>query len=491
VEGTRFSDFRGALGRRRQVGSEVRAPSVFGETMSKTIFQCVVTLFGAGAAFGTNIVLNPGFETGNFTSWTADSGPHWLVESSDGAILGPHSGNFYANNACSGASCITTPNSFLFQNLTTVVNQAYTLTFWYDRGAMFTGPAGPEELLVLWNGTHAIDLAQATSGFSDPGWTQFTVTGLTASSTSTHLEFRGRQDSAQLGVDDIDVEASSAVPEPASLTFVASALLGFGLFAKYRKRNLYGIGHDAATRLPAIQMKSRYKLQGEDEMRFRFAPLMALLATTALVHAANVINATGPSPFFFGGQAVFVAAWSQGAAYTNVTITMPLEDRSNGGPIGGVEGTVYLMNQIGPGTTTTNQVAPPIAISGLTNAFTSRALFTGLTLPAGSYYVVLVPTNTDPSSMSPGASNSAVVTTGTSVTFLGAGNTSSAAVYPPATSVPLGTAEGSLLFTVTGDPAGSIPTTPVPPSLILTLTAMGGVGIYRGRKFLRRRTVQS
>jgi hypothetical protein len=225
-------------------------------------------------------------------------------------------------------------------------------------------------------------------------------------------------------------------------------------------------------------------------MRFRLASLMALVATTALVQAANVINATGPSSVFFGNQAVFVLGWSQGAAYTNVTITMPLEDNTSGGPIGGVEGTVYLMNQIGPGTTTANQVAPPISISGLTSAFTSRTLFTGLTLPAGNYYVVLVPTNKSPLSMSPSGSNSSVVTTGTSVTFLGTDNTASAAVYPPATVVSLGTGEGSLTFAVAGDPAG-LPSTPVPPSLILVLTAMGGLGIYHGRKFVRSGTMQS
>jgi hypothetical protein len=225
-------------------------------------------------------------------------------------------------------------------------------------------------------------------------------------------------------------------------------------------------------------------------MRCRFTVLMALLATTALVHAANVISASGPSPFGFGNQAVFVLGWSQGVVYTNVTITMPLEDNSSGGPIGGVEGTVYLMNQIGPGTTSANQVVPPITISGLTNAFTPRTLFTGLMLPAGNYYVVLVPTNKSPSSMSPEGSGSSVVTTGASVTFLGIADPSSAAVYPPATSFALGTGEGSFFVTVTGDQIAT-PSTPVPPSLILVLTAMGGLGIYHGRKFLRSRTLQS
>lgn len=77
-------------------------------------------------------------------------------------------------------------------------------------------------------------------------------------------------------------------------------------------------------------------------MRFRFVSFMAILATAGLVNGANIINATGPSPFGFGGAQVFVTARAQGLTYTN------------------------LMNQIGPGATAANQVALPVAISGLT-----------------------------------------------------------------------------------------------------------------------------
>jgi hypothetical protein len=204
--------------------------------MVKTILLCVAGLFGACSGYGTNIVLNPGFETGNLMSWTTDGNGSWIVATSANGIVGPHSGTFFADSHCSSSGCINTPDSFLFQDLPTTINQTYTLTFWYDRG--ISGPVkggSSEELLVLWNGTPALDVAQLNQGGSDPGWTQFTVTGLTASSTSTRLEFRGRQDGASLGVDDVNVQASSAVPEPASLTLAGSALFGIGLFAMRKK----------------------------------------------------------------------------------------------------------------------------------------------------------------------------------------------------------------------------------------------------------------
>src|ERR1700689_1855570 len=157
----------------------------------------------------------------------------------------------------------------------------------------------------------------------------------------------------------------------------------------------------------------------------RFARDALLLTVTFALRAGpapNIIFTTGTSPFGFTGQPAFVMGWNQSLGYTNVTITAPLEDNTAAGPIGGTEGTVYLMNQVGPGTTTANQVAPPVLVSGLTNAFTTVTLFSGLSLPPGNYYLVLVPTNASPMSMSPeGASGGNVtVTTGTAVSTPGA-----------------------------------------------------------------------
>lgn len=199
-----------------------------------------------------------------------------------------------------------------------------------------------------------------------------------------------------------------------------------------------------------------------------FGIILALFATGGVAHAANVFNITGPTPFGFANQTVLVQAWTHLATYSNVSITMPMEDNSAGGPIGGVEGTVYLMNRIGPGTTTASQVAPPVVISGLTASFTPRLLFSGLTLPPGNYYMVLVSTNSNPLSMSAEGSNPVVVTTGAGILALGSGSSGSPAVYPPASSIPLNP-PGNLFITVTGDVVGVAP--------IPTLTEWGMIGM--------------
>jgi hypothetical protein len=215
-------------------------------------------------------------------------------------------------------------------------------------------------------------------------------------------------------------------------------------------------------------------------MFHRFASTTLLLVAATGLHGANVVTTTGTSPFGFSGQPAFVIGWNQAISYTGVTITMPLLD-STPTPLTGVEGTVYLVNQIGPGTTSANQVAAPVQISGLTGAYTTVTLFSGLSLPAGNYYLVLVPTNTNPMSASPEGSSGANVTntTGTSVTSLGAGVPTTLAGYPPASSTTLNT-PGNIFFSATG--TAGLPSTPAPSTLSLLLVGMLCAGLWMARR---------
>jgi len=175
-----------------------------------------------------------------------------------------------------------------------------------------------------------------------------------------------------------------------------------------------------------------------------------LLVAVAAQAATTIYDVAGPSPFGFANQTVLVEGWYQNASYNNVTITAPLEDNSSGGPIAGVEGTVYLTNKIGPGTTVANLVAPPVPVSGLTNAFTVRTLFTGLSLPPGTYYLTFRSTNSNPLSMSMEGSSTPTQTFGPGVSGVGADGQITPDPFPPATAVTL-TQPGNLFVTVTGD----------------------------------------
>lgn len=204
------------------------------------------------------------------------------------------------------------------------------------------------------------------------------------------------------------------------------------------------------------------------------------------LQAANVFSVTGPAPFSITGEIADVISWTQTTTFANVTITMPLEDITAGGPISGVEGTAYLMNQIGPGTTVANQIAGPVSISSLTNTFSTRTLFSGLTLPPGNYFVVVVRTTT--LSMAVQGSSTATVTPGSGVTDRGDGITFSLALFPPASNfipTPL-QLPTNVFITVTGDPAPTL--TPAPSSLILLLTGLAGVGLFATRRRFARRS---
>jgi hypothetical protein len=220
-------------------------------------------------------------------------------------------------------------------------------------------------------------------------------------------------------------------------------------------------------------------------MLFRFATIAALLTANVALHAANIFSVTGAS--LFGLESPPQAlGWNQTATYTNVSITMPLRDSTAGGPIATLEGTVYLMRQVGPGTTAANEVVAPVQVFGLTASFAPRTLFSGLTLAPGNYYLVFVPTTATPPSMTPAGTGSPTVTPGSGVTDLGSGGSGSSAVFPPATDLnPDIMTPENFLVTVTGDltaPSAK----PAPSSLILLLTGLAGVGLFAAkRKFAR------
>src|SRR5262249_16304858 len=111
--------------------------------------------------------------------------------------------------------------------------------------------------------------------------------------------------------------------------------------------------------------------------------------------------------------------------------------------------TIYLTNQIGPGTTAANEVAPPVLISGLTSSFVVRTLYSGIALPPGTYYLVLYTTHISPNSMSPEGSSNPVLTPGGGGTAVGGGASTMPAAYPPASTVPL-FFPGNIFVTVTG-----------------------------------------
>ena len=102
-------------------------------------------------------------------------------------------------------------------------------------------------------------------------------------------------------------------------------------------------------------------------------------AITVIAEVAGFTGGADQSP----GNAI---SFTTTSGFTDVTISALLytADFMTGGAA-----TVYLTDKIGDGTTTANEIAK-VSVTDLPGQFTTdtpAAVFTGLTLPAGTYYV--------------------------------------------------------------------------------------------------------
>lgn len=195
-------------------------------------FLIPLCVLGGVSISSANIVTNGGFEQPQIaTSFifltngsTAMNG--WTVQANSGQgvdhINATNLGN--ANWAHSGTQAVDMAGSpgpgSIYQDLTTVNGQSYNVSFWLSsNGGPFTN-----SLSVEWGGANV-------GTFSSPGfgsWTQFTIGGLVATSSTTRLQFNGLfQGNQGALLDDVSV-----VPEPMTLL----ALAPLAALARRRRR---------------------------------------------------------------------------------------------------------------------------------------------------------------------------------------------------------------------------------------------------------------
>src|ERR1017187_5426598 len=157
--------------------------------------------------------------------------------------------------------------------------------------------------------------------------------------------------------------------------------------------------------------------------------LAGLVGLNAQGHGATLVS-VGGADFGSTGIVGLGTGWSQSQAYANVGISAYLVN--GGGPGYVSQGTVYLMRSIGPGTTTDQEVSHadftlPAQYDGM---FT---LFSGLSLPAGTYWIVFSTPQSPFSYANWVISNPATVSSSGGATYLGdAVAMAGVAAYPPA-----------------------------------------------------------
>ncbi|MDO5656575.1 MAG: DUF5689 domain-containing protein [Flavobacteriaceae bacterium] len=192
--------------------------------MKKLNFLWTFLLFGV-LSFGQNLVLNPGFETGDFTSWTAGS------QLSVGDFS--HTGTFGVSG--SGLSA----RQDLIQEIAITPGETYTVSFYY-RGtgdgtdariwSSFKNSSGN---IVYLNSNTQADPLRNNNGYLpvSEGWSFHSVTfDAPASAVIFHLEVRGYTN-GNVGFDDFSLTAGGDVnpdPDPIATEVATIAALRAG-----------------------------------------------------------------------------------------------------------------------------------------------------------------------------------------------------------------------------------------------------------------------
>ena len=176
-----------------------------------------------GPAVGGNLVLNSGFETGDFSDWTLSGNVSYSLVTdraldTKGALSHvAHGGSDYALLGPIGST------GQMSQTIATTAGQTYTFSWWLGSDGNLANEFG-----ASWNGTSVFDRKDV----STQQYVNYTFSVVATGSTTT-IDFAFRNDPGYFSLDDISVTAADrpttppgtpTVPEPASI-----ALLGVGV----------------------------------------------------------------------------------------------------------------------------------------------------------------------------------------------------------------------------------------------------------------------
>jgi hypothetical protein len=186
---------------------------------SNLLCAIAIALVATGRPLSANLIVNPGFETGDFSGWTtslAASGSNLFVVPNL-EVPNPRAGNYAVSFGADGADL-----DAISQTFATTPGTRYNLGFWLEIENF------NNEFRVTFGGITLLDLIDKGSLPGRAHYRQFTFSPL-AKSSSTTLEFAGRNPPNFSFLDDVSVTPSATVTDSGSIAMLfgvsAAALL--------------------------------------------------------------------------------------------------------------------------------------------------------------------------------------------------------------------------------------------------------------------------
>ena len=210
----------------------------------------------ATSVHAQNLLSNPGFETGDFSSWSTNLDPVWDAVDSQS----PHSGTYeaYFGNP---------QTSSIYQDFPTVAGATYTISFWYQAEFDPNNVSQPSELQVLFGSGSLTGTLGSCSGnciwdsaLLATSWTQVTLT-VSATSSTSRIQFLATDQVAFIDLDDVSVvlsppsvtsvsPASGPVPGGTSVTITGTGFTGASA-VKFGAIDAASYSVDSATQITA------------------------------------------------------------------------------------------------------------------------------------------------------------------------------------------------------------------------------------------------
>jgi VPDSG-CTERM motif len=190
----------------------------------KSLCAIAIALVATGRFVSANLIVNPGFETGDFTGWTT-------TPAASGSNFGVHPNAAHSGTYGAGFLAVGTDLDAISQTFATTSGTLYDLSFWL---ANFNNGQTPDnEFRVTFGGVIVLDLIDSP----DLLYTQFSFFGLATGSSMT-LEFAGRNVPSAYLLDDVSVTPGAGVPDSGSTAMLFGLSATALLLARMRFRRI-------------------------------------------------------------------------------------------------------------------------------------------------------------------------------------------------------------------------------------------------------------